>query len=183
MTNLRKFERPGLLLVFTGFALIAIASWFGDRAAPTAANQPPDDYPALFVDSRDCPQRGDIFENGRRLEELARVRADRYAYDERDGVRAVEHYQEAEACYRAAGAADRGQRVRRDRTVLTARVNTDYAAARLNLVNALEQKRWPAALSEIHRLLLLTQHLAGDEYVEWLKKIIGSVAAEATSLP
>jgi hypothetical protein len=50
------------------------------------------------------------------------------------------------------------------------------------LVNALEQKRWPAALSEIHRLLLLTQHLVGDEYVEWLKKIIGRVAAEASSV-
>jgi hypothetical protein len=182
MTRLRKFKRASLLLVFTAFALVAGASWFGGRAAPNAESHPPDAYPELFVDSRDCPQRGDVFESARRLEELARVRADRYTYDERDGVRAVEHYQEAEACYRAAGAADGGQRVRRARSVLTARVNTDYAAARLNLANALEQKRWPAALSEIHRLLLLTQHLAGDEYVKWLKKIIGRVAAEASSV-
>lgn len=181
MTRLRKFKRASLLVVFTAFVLVAVASWFGDRAPPNSGSHPPDDYPELFVDSRDCPQRGDAFENGRRLEELARVRADRYAYDGRDGVRAVEHYQEAEACYRAAGAGDRGQRVRRALTVLTVRVNTDYAAARLNLVNALEQKRWPAALSEIHRLLLLTQHLVGDEYVEWLKKIIGRVAAEAST--
>jgi len=182
MTRFRKLKRASLILALAAFVLVAIASWFGDRPAPNAGSHPPDAYPELFVDSRDCPQRGDVFENGRRLEELARVRADRYAYDERDGVRAVEHYQEAEACYRAAGAADRGQHVRRARTVLTARVNTDYAAARLNLVNALEQKRWTAALSEIHRLLLLTQHLVGDEYVEWLKKIIGRVAAEASSV-
>ena len=80
-----------------------------------------------------CPPRGDALENGRRSEELARLRTDRYAYDPRDGVRAVRRYQEAESCYRAAGDELGAHRVRRASAALTARVNTDYAAARLNL--------------------------------------------------
>jgi hypothetical protein len=64
---------------------------------------------------------------------------------------------------------------------LTARVNTDYAAARLNLLNALEQERWSAAFSEIRRLLRLTDHIGRDEYVEWLRKNIGRVAARASA--
>jgi hypothetical protein len=64
---------------------------------------------------------------------------------------------------------------------LTTRVNTDYAAARLNLLNALEQERWSAALSEIRRLLLLTDHIGRHEYVEWLRKNIGRVAAKASA--
>ena len=69
MTRLRKLKRASLILALTAFALVAIASWFGDRPAPNAGSHPPDAYPELFVDSRDCPQRGDVFENGRRLEE------------------------------------------------------------------------------------------------------------------
>jgi len=62
-------------------------------------------------------------------------------------------------------------------------VNTDYAAARLNLANALEQERWLDALSEIRRLLLLTQHVRRNEYVEWLNQTIGRVAARASTAP
>jgi hypothetical protein len=51
----------------------------------------------------------------------------------------------------------------------------------LNLLNALEQERWSAALSEIRRLLRLTDHIGRHEYVEWLKKIIGTVAAKAST--
>jgi hypothetical protein len=60
-------------------------------------------------------------------------------------------------------------------------VNTDYAAARLNLFNALEQERWSVALSEIRRLLLLTDHIGRHEYVEWLNEIIGRVTAKAST--
>ncbi|MGB5522971.1 MAG: hypothetical protein WBM96_10420, partial [Polyangiales bacterium] len=61
------------------------------------------------------------------------------------------------------------------------RVNTDYAAARLNLVTALDQSRWSDALSEIHRLLLLTEHVRRHGYVEWLNEIVGKIAARAST--
>ncbi len=181
MTGLLGIRPKGLIVLLAAFALAALAWWFGGRATPSARDHPVDGYPELFVEAVACPHRGDVLENGRRAEELARLRADRYAYDARDGVRAVQRYQEAEACYRAAGAEHGVSRAHSEIAGLTARVNMDYAAARLNLVNALEQERWSVALSEIHRLLLLTDHLRRHEYVEWLKKIIGRVAARAST--
>jgi hypothetical protein len=159
-----------------------LALWIGGRATPNVGDHLFANHPELFTDARACPHRGDAFENGRKAEEVARLLADRYAYDAGDGVRSVQRYQEAKACYRAAGAESGAFRVHRAIVVLTARVNTDYAAARLNLSIALEQKRWSDALSEIRRLLLLTEHLGRHEYVEWLRKIIGKVAARASTV-
>ena len=181
MTWLLGNRRHGIIVLLAVFALAGLALWLGARATPGARNHPFDDYPELFANEAACPDRGDVFDNGRRSEEFAHLRADRYVYDPRDGVRAVEHFQEAESCYRAAGDELGVHRVRRAISGLTTRVNTDYAAARLNLSNALEQERWSAALSEIRRLLLLTDHIRRHEYVEWLSKIIGSVAAKAST--
>jgi hypothetical protein len=186
MTGLLGNRRNGLIvllvaLAFVSLAFVVLASWLGVRPTPSVRNHPFDDYPTLFVEAIACPHRGDVLESGRRSEELARLRADRYAYDPRDGVRAVQRYQEAESCYRAIGKERMVQRVRRAITALVSQVNMDYAAARLNLLNALEQERWSAALSEIRRLLRLTDHIGRHEYVEWLKKIIGTVAAKAST--
>lgn len=181
MTRLFGNRRNCIIALAVATALAVLASWRGPRATPDALNHPIHDHPELFGDAVACPDRGDPFENGRRTEEIARRRADRYAYDPRDGVRAVQRYQEAGSCYRAAGDELGGPRVRRAISVLTTRVNTDYAAARLNLFNALEQERWSVALSEIRRLLLLTDHIGRHEYVEWLNEIIGRVTAKAST--
>jgi len=183
MTASPKVWRRGLAALLAASVLAGIVLWFNGRTTQSEGNQRFEDYPELFVEAMSCPQRGHALANGHQAEELARVRADRYAYDARDGVRAVQLYQQAEACYRAAGADDGVSRVRLAIGPLTARVTTDYAAARLNLENALEQERWSAALSEIQRLVLLTQHLRRHEYVEWLEKIIGRVAARASTVP
>jgi hypothetical protein len=183
MTGLSQARRNGLLVLLSVSALLALVAWLRDEAAPSVNGRGPDGYPELFVDVATCPRRGDALGNGRRSEELGLLRADRYAYNPRDGVRAVQRYQEAEACYRAAGSESDAARVGRSIAALSARVKTDYAAARLNLVNALEQDRWSDALSEIHRLLLLTEHLRRHEYVEWLEKIIGKIAARASTAP
>jgi hypothetical protein len=181
MTEWLAKRGNGTLVFLSVLALVALASWLGVRATPVAGNDSLDDYPDLFVDAVECPKRNDALESGRTSEDFARRRADRYAYDPRDGVRAVHGYREAESCYRAAGDERAAQRARRAIGALTARVNTDYAASRLNLLNALEQERWSAALGEIRRLLLLTEHIGRHEYVEWLRKIIGRVAAKAST--
>ncbi len=177
---LRK-KRTGAIVLLVALALAALTWWLGVRVSPGARHRPFDGYPELFVGAAACPHRSAALEDGRRSEELALLRADRYAYDPRDGVRAVQRYQEAESCYRAVGEEHGVNRVRHASAALAIQVNTDYAAARLNLLNALEQERWSAALGEIHRLLLLTDHIGRDEYVEWLNKIIGRVAAKAST--
>jgi hypothetical protein len=171
----------GLVALLCVLALVALALWLNARSTPKAQHHPFADYPELFVESVACPHRGSVPASGRRLEELARLRSDRYAYDPGDGVRAVHHYQEAESCYRDEGNELGARRVRRALAALTVQVNTDYAAARLNLSNALEQERWSAAFSELRRLLLLTHHIGRDEYVEWLRRNIGRVAAKASA--
>jgi len=181
MTEWATIRRNGLIALLSAAALVVLVVWVGGRATPGQRTGPVDDYPELFGDTASCPHRGDAAANGRRAEELAHLRADRYAYDPRDGIRAVRHFQEAEACYSSAGAEQSVSRVHASKAVLIGRVNTDYAAARLNLSNALEQERWSVALSEIHRLLLLTDHLERNEYVEWLTQNIGRVAARAST--
>ena len=180
MTERRKLSRNVAISALSVCVLIAIALGFLVPKTPGEGNHPVDDYPELFTDEMLCRHRGDVLVHGRKEEELARLRADRYAYDPGDGIRAVHHYQEAEACYLSTGAKSAASRVHRTRTALIAQVNTDYAAARLNLANALEQERWSAALDEIHRLLLLTKHLRRHPYVEWLNHTMGRVAAEAS---
>ncbi|TFH30733.1 MAG: hypothetical protein E4H00_04665 [Myxococcales bacterium] len=162
-------------------ALLALALWFDTSVSPVTRDRPVDEYPDLFVGGATCPSRGDALENARRSEELARLRADRYAYDPRDGVRAVLLYQEAESCYRAAGYEIGLHRSHRAASGLAVQVRTDYAAARLNLLNALERERWSVALSEIRRLLLLTDHIGRHEYVDWLNEITGRVAVKASA--
>lgn len=183
MTGISQVRRNGFVALFVACGLVVLVAWLRGPAAPSHNQQALHDYPELFVDVTVCPLQGDPLPNGRRLEELGLLRADRYAYNAGDGVRAVQRYREAQACYRAARSHSDGARVGRLLTALSARVNTDYAAARLNLVTALDQRRWSDALSEIYRLLLLTEHLRRHGYVEWLNEIIGKIAARASTTP
>lgn len=183
MKAISQVRRNGFVALSTVCAIVVLVAWLWGRAAPSHHQQALHDYPELFVDVAVCPMQGDTLANGRRLEELGLRRADRYAYNAGDGVRAVQRYREAEACYRAAGSQSDAARVGRLLASLSARVNTDYAAARLNLVTALDQSRWSEALSEINRLILLTKHLRRDGYVEWLNEIIGKIAARASTTP
>ena len=183
MTRVANTKRAALLA--TSLTAVAVLAAFSlTRQGTQGSNPPPvDEYPELFAAQPTCPTRGDSLDDGRRAEELALLRADRYAYDPRDGVRAVEQFQAAEACYQSVGAERDAARARRAHLELSARVSTDYAAARLNLLNALQQERWSDALAENRRLLLLTEHLRRHEYVEWLKNDIGRIAARASAAP
>lgn len=183
MTGLAP-SRRGLVLVSSAALAFLFAAF--SMTVPDVEGSPRasiDEYPELFGSPASCPPRGVVLENGRRAEELGLLHSDRYAYNPRDGVRAVERFQAAEDCYRSAGAASDAARVQRARAELSARVNTDYAAARLNLANALQQERWSDALGENRRLLLLTEHVRRHDYVQWLKNDIGTIAARAHAAP
>jgi hypothetical protein len=66
---------------------------------------------------------------------------------------------------------------------LQARVETDYAAARMNLTRAIQSQRWTAVLDEARRLRRLTDHLGEHDYVEWLESIMGRATARRTLAP
>jgi hypothetical protein len=176
----RERARQLLLVLSLGFALLALISLFGGSTTPASVGSSPIQHPVLFQQSSVCSHPGSSTVAARRSEELAQVRADRYAYDPADGVRAVQLYAEAEACYRLRGLDSAASRVREAASLMKMRLDTDYAAARLSLARSLEQDRWSAALREVRRLLRLTHHLGRNEYVEWLQHILRRAAARAT---
>ena len=171
-----KFIFAPVLLVVGG-----LVAWLGVREPLAARRLQIRDYPKLFAENGSCRPGGDPIKNAHRLEEHARLRAERYAYDPREGVRAVWRYQEADACYRVARDEVGARRAHRAGAALAHRVNTDFAAARLHLSNALQREQWSVALGEIRRLRLLTDHVGEHEYVEWLEEIIGRVTVEANA--
>ena len=170
---------PGLLaaaVVGVGFLL-----WSFTKEPPTQQidSGRQRSYPQLFSEAPGCPANGESIANAERAEHIAHSKGDRYLYDPRDGVSAVLRFREAAACYGNAERVTEASRMEAAADTLAARVDADYAAARLNLANTIDQKLWADASRETRRLLLLTDHLGEHEYVEWLKKINRQVSAKA----
>ena len=175
--------RAGLFIVALGGLALAAMFFARDDAAATMQSGGARAHPTLFGEQSNCPSREDPLRSGIRAEEMARSRADRYPYDPRDGVRAVQGYRVAASCYDVAGRPSDADRTRGAAQELAGRVVADYAAARLSLANAIEAERWADVLRETRHLQLLTSHLGGHEYVEWLKKIVGKATARRHGPP
>jgi hypothetical protein len=157
-----------------------IAAWLLASSPSRRALHHVPDPPRLFDDGSGCPRTE---ASPRSLEEMARLRADRYPYDPRDGVLAVREYRRARDCYEVAGEIDDAARVDAAAIRLQARIETDYAAARMSLMRALDSERWTAALAEGRWLLRLTHHLGAHGYVEFLERIVGRATAAASAAP
>lgn len=168
------------LVAFSTVSVFLLRGW-GDRSREPRA--PTHEYPKLFRDSETCPRATDTLGAGGRLEVQARLRADRYAYEARDGVLAVGLYAQSAACYALAGAHGSSARAAREAAILSQRVEADYAAARLNLTTALGQDRWVRANAELHRLRAFTEHVEAHDYVDWLEEIARRVAARSAADP
>lgn len=140
-------------------------------------------HPNLFHGDRRCRSRRNISTQADRMARRGRMLAERYPYDPGDGIRAASRLLEAEHCYRLAGKKTEARRIHRLTNELVAKIDADYASARLILEHALKSKRWSLASAEAERLLALTAHLGPDAYVEWLRDISGKVAALAEDLP
>ncbi len=176
-------KRAGLVVVVLGVLAFVLIGFVRQNFA-----EPMDDgtarvHPPLFGDAPTCPSREMALRSGIRAEEVASFRADRYPYDPRDGVRAVQGYRTAASCYEVAGRLSDAERTRFAGQELAAQVVTDYAAARLSLANAIGAERWADVLRETRYLQLLTSHLGEHEYVEWLKEILGRATARHHGAP
>jgi hypothetical protein len=163
--------------VLIGAGVIA-RSWFEHGSV---AEGPVTDYPLLFGVPPQCSAARQALTRAKKAEEHAHFRAERYPYDPRDGVHAVHKFREAQSCYRASGLPEHASRAGQLASDLIARINVDYASSRLVLENALDSKEWALALSEIHRLLRLTEHVADHAYVAHLWSIVGKVTVHANA--
>jgi hypothetical protein len=169
--------RVGLVLL----GLIgAVVVW---RARPSSRPDTDLDIPEpprLFATEKGCSRPDGLHVFAQKLEQHGRLRADRYPYDPHDGILAVRDYRQASDCYRSAGAPGDAARAEAAAMILRARIQTDYAAARMNLSRALQSKRWTVALAEARRLHCLTDHLGEHDYVQWLEDVMGRANARRT---
>lgn len=163
---------PSLIVVLAGFLAKSRVP------SPVARG-----YPSLFAKPPACPREFGAESLAISLEEKGRLREDRYFYEPSDGIRAVRRYLEAAACYRSTGRREGSARATTAASRLSRRVDADYAAARLNLVNALQREQWKTALTELRRLRSLTRDVEAHAYVDWLEEIRGQVAVRAASVP
>ncbi|MEM9730881.1 MAG: hypothetical protein AAF997_20025 [Myxococcota bacterium] len=153
-----------------------------DGLQHTPAGSTSDSYPELFSVARSCPNPRDPIVAARRSEVRARFLEDRYPYDQRDGVRSVEELDIAATCYSIVGRMPDFARVRDRRDALAAQISSDYVDARLGLARAIESSDWRRALRETRRLRLLTSHLGGHDYVDWLGRISELASAKVRAL-
>jgi hypothetical protein len=163
----RNERSPVVLLGLVGILLcggFAVASKAGhDRAS----SEP--EPPQLAVTPGTCPGGdGEAAQRRARFAERAGLaRREQSAFIAADALAALSAFGEAEACYRVAGKledADRAAALGRD---WSAHLNTDYAARRLRLQQALTQGRDAEALTAATELGRLLAGRSGP-YVEWL---------------
>ncbi|MGC4089343.1 MAG: FHA domain-containing protein [Polyangiaceae bacterium] len=129
--------------------------------------------PALFASgSLTCTQAEPQSALAFAHEELgvADAKHERRPFHAEDGVKAVESYRLAAACFRSAGSADEATAVDARARELERELDESYRTHRVRLEHALSIKNYLVARKETRALLALTQGQSG-EYVTWLSSL------------
>jgi hypothetical protein len=101
------------------------------------------------------------------LEQAAMAHAERYNFDPRDGLAAVESYRAAASCYTSGGDQAAATRARGNGQRWQTRLESRYQGHQLRLRLALDRGRNDHALSEVRALKRLLRG-KNAEYVSWL---------------
>ena len=167
-------RRTGILksLLFLAAALAIVSLVLGLRDGDGGLPRPGAAPPALFSgDPAECPEKGAAADHlGREARDEAFARAQRYPFDPREGVRAVEELSVARACFAAAGDRAEQASMAREHQRLRARVDEDYQVHCLRLEKAAQAGRYVEALVESRLLLAYLDHLEGV-YPDWLTQM------------
>jgi len=99
--------------------------------------------------------------------EAAESKGDRYPFDAQDGIQAVRLYDQAAACYVAAGDPQSAARARQARGMLADRIEYDFQTHKVRLERALEYKHMADAIVEVEALRALVKH-RDTPYTAWL---------------
>ncbi len=166
---------PFDVLLLLSCSLGLVASCSDENAALAAA---PPRAPVLFTTVGECPLDAASGAGAERLERRGRIRIERYPYDAQDGVRGVMLMQHAVACYRAAGLDAAATRLDARVTRLAAKLESDFAAARVAFEHALTRGRIRIASALGRKLLAMTEHVASNSYVDWLEAQTARVFAD-----
>lgn len=149
-----------------GSVLLGLRGGGGGLPRPGAAP------PALFSEvAPGCREEGAAADRlGREARDEAFARQQRYPFDPREGVRAVQELAVAGACFAAAG--DRAEQVSvvRAHQRLRARIEEDYRVHCLRLEQSIQTGRYLEALVEARLLIAYLDHLEGT-YPDWLVQV------------
>ncbi len=169
----RRKGPSGAVLAAVLFALLAgaaIVLGSSDRASPTASDLEP---PQLFKMPTSCPEPSADAAGSHAAQLLGNARAmkQRAPFDRGDGVRALKLLGEAKVCFELAGRVDDAVATEQERARWQDEVDEEYAALRLRLRVALDQKRFGDALSALRGLEGLLASQAASPYRTWLANL------------
>ncbi len=118
------------------------------------------------------------FEN----ERAALAKQQRFPFDPRDGVEAIEDLSQSEACYRVAGRVDEASRIHATVERWSDYVSGEYTTVRLRLKFDLEHNKYADAIMQIDAVrAFLPPHGAGP-YYQWLTQTRDLLAFRLVSL-
>ena len=160
-----RVRRWTLVAVFVVAALGAVS-----LALQTTTNRhvgPPAAAPELFSPGAPCPE-GDPVYHAEALANEGAARMDRYPFDPRDGILAVEAYDRAASCYADLGETEASAAFQTLRDRIMQRINDDYRVYQLRLERSLETERNYDALLAIEKLSRLVRHRESSQYTQWV---------------
>lgn len=129
--------------------------------------------PELFSDAApECPkqEKEAALAFAEEQKDMAIATHERVPFAAHEGVAAVGLYQTAAACFRKAGAAERGADAEQAASTLKGELEDDFRARRLRLSHVLELEDFELAKLDLGVLRALTAGKSGP-YVEWLNQV------------
>jgi hypothetical protein len=169
----RKRAGGPLLFLLAPTLLLAIGMTLLPKLGDSVVKDAEVEAPPLALRELECRERepARAERRAREAEQVARARMQRSVFVPRDGLEALDGFQEAVACYRDAGNEGEAQRAKAHLDRWSSQLNDDYAAARLRLRVALDRDRPQDALSAVRSLQALLSARPPSRYTEWLSSL------------
>jgi hypothetical protein len=171
---LDKRRRVSSLAIVFAIVFLPVIAWAALRSQREAPIGPaPKNVPALFGETaKSCiaptPAQAEVL--SRRLRARAVLLREQSPFDAADGIAAVEHFEKAVVCFRAANLPKEADEAAASAQTLRQDLTSAYAARRVKLEHALDVGDNETALREAR---VLGKLLAGksEPYVEWLRLV------------
>lgn len=166
----KRGTSPWLLLAL-GVA-VSVLGWQGAEAS-AATREDAAAAPALTPPATPCSEStpADARSAAISAEHVAHAKQERYPFDATEGVKALQSYRLAEACFVAAGDTEGAAQARRAQGAFENRVTSDYADLRLRLEIAMTEGQWPDVHGTVGKLKTMVQPLGTSSYSTWLDSV------------
>jgi hypothetical protein len=169
LTGEAKRAAVSPVILFAGASLVGLLVWSSlqhPADAPLKNTLP--QGPSLFEADKPCPYAGpQALAQAAQSEQAAMAHGERYNFDPRDGVAAVDAYRASAACYTSGGDAASAARARANGQHWQTRLESTYHGHQLRLRMALDRGRDDHALHEVRELKRLLRG-KNNEFTSWL---------------